>query len=204
MQNSLQTRNSYGRYLTDIFSVYQQRTDLKMFLEIILSLITVAIFALFAIRPTLLTVTSLVKQIQEKEQTLAQMNTKIQNLNTAQNIITQNSLALGLLKQAIPEELAPEKYIQDLQDLAHRDGVTFKTASAKGINIKNSETKSTTAQIAFTVNGDYQNLLTFTKDISELLRANKIVTLAIEKPNAGEDLSGLNLSALTTIANEKN
>jgi hypothetical protein len=49
----------YRAYFLNIYNLYKQRPDLRMFLEILLSLGAIAIFAAFAVRPTALTIVQL-------------------------------------------------------------------------------------------------------------------------------------------------
>ena len=76
-------RSNYLRYRSfflNIYNVYKRRPDLKMFMEILLSLGTISFFAAFALRPTALTIVDLLEQIDEKETTIEKMDQKIQNL----------------------------------------------------------------------------------------------------------------------------
>ncbi|MEJ2441504.1 MAG: hypothetical protein P8Y06_01110, partial [Patescibacteria group bacterium] len=70
----------YRSYFLNIVGVYKQRKDLRMFLELLLTLVTVSFFAAFALRPTLLTIIELLKEIDTKEETLTKMSTKIQEI----------------------------------------------------------------------------------------------------------------------------
>jgi len=73
-----------------------------MFLEILLSLITITVFSIFALKPTLLTISQLIKDNREKEETINKMEQKIKNIATAQNIYNQNIEKISLIEQAIP------------------------------------------------------------------------------------------------------
>jgi len=67
-------RNSYLRhktYFLNISSQYSKKQDVRMFMELLLSLATVSLFAVFAIRPTLITIAELYKEIQGKKTTVA-------------------------------------------------------------------------------------------------------------------------------------
>jgi Tfp pilus assembly protein PilO len=94
---------------------YQKRQDLKMFMELLLSLTTVAVFAIFAIRPTLITIAELVKEVQGKKQTITIMNEKIDNLNKAQALYEEERTNIDLLKTAIPKKGEPEVLIRQIE-----------------------------------------------------------------------------------------
>ncbi|MCK4588646.1 hypothetical protein KAT60_02400, partial [Candidatus Woesebacteria bacterium] len=76
----------YKSYFLNVIVVYKRRKDLRMFLEITLSLVTISFFAVFALKPTLLTIAELTKEIKTKEETVAKMDEKIQNLERGQQI----------------------------------------------------------------------------------------------------------------------
>ena len=93
----------YRSYFLNIVGVYKQRKDLRMFLELLLTLVTVSFFAAFALRPTLLTIIELLKEIDTKEETLTKMSTKIQNLQQAQTLFLQEQSRISLLETTIPD-----------------------------------------------------------------------------------------------------
>ena len=99
-------KSNYLRYKSFFLNVagqYQKKNELKMFMEVLLSLSAVAIFGLFAIKPTLTTIATLIKDMQGKRQTLALMDEKIENLNQARKVYDEEKAGIELLKTAIPK-----------------------------------------------------------------------------------------------------
>jgi Tfp pilus assembly protein PilO len=183
-------RKSYLRYRTfflNIYNIYKRRPDVKMFLEIILSLFTISIFATLALRPTVLTITQLLEEIEAKEETIEKMDTKITNLQTAQNIYAQEQSRIALLDQAVPEEPTPESFVRQIEGLA-----STRTVSVLGMSIgevvlvgKEEEKKGSdeltplpqnAGEVTFSVSvqGDYGQLDTFFNDLNSLRRPLKI------------------------------
>ncbi|MDP1710294.1 MAG: hypothetical protein Q8L28_01635, partial [bacterium] len=80
----------YKEYFLNVVNLYKQRADLRVFLEIILSLTTITIFAIFALKPTAVTIIGLVNEIKDKENSLSGLNQKINDLKTARNIYNQS------------------------------------------------------------------------------------------------------------------
>ena len=70
----------YKSYFLNVMGRYKERADVKVYLEILLSLATISVFAIFALRPTILTIAGLLKEIETKKETLAKMDEKISNL----------------------------------------------------------------------------------------------------------------------------
>jgi Tfp pilus assembly protein PilO len=105
----------YKSYFLNVITVYKRRKDLRMFLEIILSLVTISFFAVFALKPTLLTIAELTKEIKTKEETVAKMDEKIQNLERGQQIYTQEQTRISFLKDAIPSTPVPDSFVRQIE-----------------------------------------------------------------------------------------
>jgi hypothetical protein len=104
----------YRSYFLNIVNVYKQRRDVKAFLELILTLVTISFFALFALKPTLLTIIELLREIEAKEETVEKMDTKIQNLQQAQTLYIQEAARIKLLETAIPDKPAPDLFVRQI------------------------------------------------------------------------------------------
>src|SRR5687768_1922307 len=98
----------YREYYLNIVNLYKQKADLRAFLEIILSLITVTIFTIFAIKPTVLTIIGLVREIEDKKTTLAALEQKVKNLETAGNVYVENQDVIPIVNSAISTLPAPQ------------------------------------------------------------------------------------------------
>ena len=71
----------YKDYFLNIVALYKQRRDLRAFLEVILSLSTVIIFVVFALKPTALTIISLYNEIKVKKDTLRVYNAHLESVH---------------------------------------------------------------------------------------------------------------------------
>lgn len=91
----------------DLFITLQQfyqKPVAKVSLELFLSIATVLFFAVFAIRPTLLTMSDLLKEIEDKERLDKQLSQKIAALSTVQPLYLQLQDQLLVLDEAIPSQ----------------------------------------------------------------------------------------------------
>lgn len=177
----------YKPFFNNIYRVYQTRTDIKMYLEILLSLTTIAIFAMFALRPTALTVTQLLEEIKTKEEVEAKMDKKIADLSVAQNIFRKESERIKLLNQALPDIPTPESFTRQIEGLSSKDNVELKNI-AIGDVVLVGEVKKTAADAEFaplpqgaqgisfslSATGGYQELENFLKDLENLRRPLKV------------------------------
>jgi Tfp pilus assembly protein PilO len=115
----------YKSYFLNVISVYKRRKDLRMFLEITLSLVTISFFAVFALKPTLLTIAELTKEIKTKEETVVKMDEKIQNLERGQQIYTQEQTKISLLKDAIPSTPVPDSFVRQIEGATTKHPITI-------------------------------------------------------------------------------
>lgn len=122
-------RRNYLRYKSfflNVLSQYKEKSELKAYLEILLSLTTVSIFAVFALRPTILTIAELIGQIEEKKTTISQMDAKIQSLSQAQNIYDRQSSSIDLLiNYTIPKLSNSDIFARQIEALAVKNQVAI-------------------------------------------------------------------------------
>ena len=188
--------NRYREYFLNISNFYKQRADLRAFLEIILSLSTIVVFLLFALKPTVLTIISLLQEIKNKQTTVAALSQKIDNLQTAQDIFTQNQDSISNVNIAVGTAPQPDIIMQQVEGLANKDSVTILGASVAQVVIVGSvPTKKSSSDlkplpsdanempISISVKGNYANLTSFVKDFENLRIVTKIDTLIISSTN---------------------
>lgn len=110
----------YKSYFLNVAGQYRERTDVKVYLEILLSLATVIVFSIFALRPTLLTIAELIKEIETKNGTVSIIDSKIQDLSQAQLLNDQQKANISLLKIAIPKEPSPDIFARQIEILTQK------------------------------------------------------------------------------------
>jgi len=189
-------------YVSLLFELYKQRKDFRVYIEIILSIITVTMFSIFALKPTVLTVSELIKEIEIKEEIILTMDQKIVNLDIAQSLYTSDPRII-LVTQAITTVARPEIFVRQLEALSATKNVTIEGISlddamilgeSTAVAVANPETPGI-KELEFTINisGAYENLINFLSDFSKLRRP-----LLIDSANIAispkEDTSALVLS----------
>jgi len=125
-------RKGYARYkgfFLNIIDFYKQKKDLLMFLEILLSLATIAIFSVFAIKPTAITIIELVKEIKSKEEVVTKMDNKLSDLKKAQANYSKESVRIQLLDTALPTKPAPETFFRQIQGVSSDALTNLESAS---------------------------------------------------------------------------
>lgn len=188
-------RKSYFRYkdyFLNVFKIYKTRNDLKVFLEILLSLGAIIIFTLFALKPTILTISQLVEDNKVKAQTIKEMDKKIANLNQAETNYNSIVSKLDLINSAIPQGPSPETIARQIEGLSNLYSVKLLGLSTGDAVLVGAEkTKKTPKELvalpqgangidfAISASGDYISLLNFLKGLETLRRPLNIDSLSL-------------------------
>lgn len=190
----------YKRIFLDIASIYNQRREVKAFLELLLSLGAIAIFGMFALRPTLLTIANLYREIKAKEEMVAKLNQKAQAFVQAQTIYNQERSRLELLSSAIPDKPTPELFVRQIEGLVGKHaievlGLSIGKATLLGTSTEeqsnNSLLPSDASSISFSLStkGNYLSQSSFLSDLETLRRPIKVDTFSINASETeGEDV----------------
>jgi Tfp pilus assembly protein PilO len=205
-----QRYTSSKNLITRTIQTYNQKSDLKAYLELFLSLAAIIIFGLFAIRPTLINIGKLLTEIKAKEDVVNTMSEKIENLKTAQQIYNQNKGKVDTAKSAILDEPSPQTLIRQVEAASMDSSVFLTNLSISGVDllgVTNAQVTPQTAQsltdeniltFSLTVTGDFNPLLSFLKEVENLRRPIKLneVTLGKVISSQGESVLQLSLTKL--------
>lgn len=196
-------KNNYMRYkdfFLNVLRIYYAKPNIKIYLELILSLSTIIIFSIFAIKPTILTIVELNKEIQAKEETIVKINQKLTNLKKAGDLLQNGSERLSKIEGSIPSSASPENLIVEIERLADKNSLQILNLSMSDVVIigdkesKRKKTKDVEAlpsdadELPFTMSltGSYQNLILLLSDIDNALRPVKIDSLTINSSKTEE------------------
>lgn len=172
----------------DLFITLQQfyqKPVAKVSLELFLSITTVLFFAIFAIRPTLMTMSDLLKEIEDKERLDKQLAQKIAALSTVQPLYLQLQDQLLILDEAIPSHPQLTYSLKVIEKIASELRLII-----TGINIaeipKEAEQNEVIAldlferiDVPLTINisGDYLSIRQFVENLKEYRRSFVIDTI---------------------------
>jgi len=182
----------YKEYFLNVLNIYKQKEDLRMFLEILLSLATVSFFGAFALRPTLVTIAALLTEINSKEEIVAKLDTKIQNLSLATSLMESETARLPLIEDAVPVSASPETFVRQFEGLAAKNGINLLGVSLGQATLLGEVKKAPPEEgvtplpedalgISFSISlsGNYPELLGFLTDLEKLRRPLAIDTTGI-------------------------
>lgn len=175
MRNNRDNTQLYRKYIAQMANAYRSRADIRVFVELLLTISAVIVFCLFAIRPTLVTIGGLVTEIDQKKQTISTMDTKIENIVKAQELFGREADRLALLETAVPRQPELTEFIIQIEAIALKNSVSIYGITTTGVNIYEAPSagqKSVGYIVTFT--GAYTNLLSTLNDIENLRRPSDV------------------------------
>lgn len=161
----------YHRYFVNFRKFYVQKKA-RVYTEIVLSILATTFFLFFAIKPTLVTIAGLVKEIKDKKMVTEKLENKINALYSAQKEYLTINPDLYLVDQALPTDPHLSVLVKQLEVLAARAGVTIETIQFKEVALKGEGGQSTSPTVSFTLAapGDYPKLKNLLQSLSTLRR----------------------------------
>ncbi len=151
----------------------------KVSLELFLTVFSIVFFALAAIRPTLLTMADLIKEIEDKKELSKKFDQKISALASAQQVYSNLENRLYLLDQAIPSSANLLELLKTIEKVCSEEVVVIETASVNEIPVETDLTNLTTSNLSkakqnnlilkLSLIGNYQAI----RNVAEKLRSNR-------------------------------
>lgn len=171
----------YQRYFTNISRLYQNR-DVKVYTGLILTFSTVVFFALFALRPTVTTIATLIQELETQKQIDTQLQTKINALSQAQKNYSQLKNA-SIIEDALPTQSGIEQLLLNLEYLIKQEGLILKSLSFNPVVI-NGVPKEKQIGFAVTISGSKDALNRFLGSFYDLKRVITIDSTSFSKAQA--------------------
>lgn len=160
----------------------------RSFTTIIFSLFTLSFFGIFAIAPTLSTITDLKKQISDSEFVNQQLQQKITNLAQLQVQYKKIQPDLPVIYNAIPQDPEVTELVGELQSVTKNSNVSLTNLQTLPVDISNNSSSSYNS-FTFTLDiaGSYSQIQTFLKLLTNFNRIVTIDALALTKPLSQSD-----------------
>lgn len=171
----------YNKYFKKISDSYASKPETKNGINVLLSATLIVFFALFALRPTIITIADLLSKIKTQNEISTQLNTKINNLQKAKNVWTQEQNNIALLNQAFPKTAQPVQFLQLVEGFIAKHDLTidsltldniavFGETVTKSDGVKGKVDNTNSIKVSISVHGKYDNLMAFLKDSENLRR----------------------------------
>lgn len=187
----------YRRYFTDLSRFYQTKKS-RVYTGIILSLLTIAFFVIFAIKPTLTVITQLIRQTKDQKLVTTELEKKISNLSQTQNEYLTVEYDLHLVDEALPQDPQATLLIKQLETLAYQSGVGIGRLRLNEVELKKTgfpKTEKQPLNFSFAAFGNYTNLKNFLSSLSTLRRIILVESFSFQKGTGEKSGLSLNLVA---------
>jgi len=173
----------------------------RVSMELIFSILAIIFFAIFAIKPTLQTMTELVKEIGDKRALDEQLNQKIASLNTAQSQYEKYSSQLYLLDEAIPKTASLVQSLKIIEKIASDNdlaiqGITISSVPDELIKAEAEKSKREALTLNVDLVGDYINIRQF---IEGLMNSRRMMIVDQISFSVGSNRYQKNLNAIVRI-----
>ncbi len=145
-------------------------------LELIFSLIAIIFFAIFAIRPTLQTISGLIAEINEKKELDQQLQRKISALSTAQDEYQRLSYEIELLDQTIPSRPELVRTLKVIEKHAVENNIVITSIRTPEIPDETFQKKPNAVlervdlYISLRITGDYPSIRDFMSSLQQYRR----------------------------------
>lgn len=195
---NLETRSHlYSRYFVNLEGLYKTKKT-KVYTGIIATLITIIFFIVFAIKPTLITIAQLIREVQDQRRVLTTMEEKISDLSKAQTNYLNTESKIYLLDEALPLDAEVNSLTKQLEALGRKSQVSFERFRINEANLEASDeidqTKKQPVEFNLTVLGSYENLRQFANLLTNLRRIVTIESFVFQIGREGGGLLALNIN----------
>lgn len=175
-------KDNYQRYLELMPNFKQEKT--QKYLTIILTLVASIILGVFALSPTLSTIVSLQKQLEDDKFVKQKLEEKINNLSVLQQKYSGLKDNLPTVYDAVPKNSQIPLLMAQLQALANESGILLVNLQTFQVDVSQaalSNKKFASYDFGISVKGNYQNMLTFINKIINFQRVITIENISITK-----------------------
>lgn len=178
---------------------FYQKPIAKVSTELIATLLAVILLALFAIRPTLLTMSQLLHDIEDRRKTSDALSKKIASLSTLSSELPTLKNEVGLLHRAIPNTPNFDGFMRRLEYVATAHTVLINSLQVTQVPKEATSTapQLTSYLISVNLKAPYPLVRTF---IAEMLAMDRFVSIDSLVMNAKRDEFEKTSSLITTVA----
>ena len=191
MANPLFDQSKYDLSYQKIRLAYQ-RPEIKVSVEVILSVFAIAFLLLVAVRPTLATVAELKKKIEDYEVVDKKLNSKITQLTRAEKELRENSADLYLFQKGVPDSFDYADLAKRVEIVAIEEGINLETLSfsraditGEEVTVEKKDKKGSFVEgeflLRFSLNGEEVKIISFLEKVEKLDRVIKLENVSVKK-----------------------
>lgn len=172
MNNYRQQYAKYKRWFREVAKTALGKPEIRAGLEVLLAFLTVSFFAVFAIRPTVATISQLVSDTRSQKEIADRLDEKIKALREAQELWSAQQERIKLLDGALPGDPLPDQAIQQIEGLAAKHNTNLVAVNVGKAHLFGPSPKKPQAdfEASFSVLGTFDNTHAFLQDVERLRR----------------------------------
>lgn len=190
MKNFLKTNsiNSFNtKYLSSLPGFKNEKN--KQYLAITLTLSATMFFALFAINPTLSTISKLKKEIEDNNLVEQRLSQKISNLSTLSQEYVSVKEDVPFITDAVPEKPEVTQLTAQIQSVANSSNVLIKDLKISPLELNNVATSQGRLEFSLSASGAFDSLTSFLSSLTKMQRAIEIESITLGQGSEQSDIS---------------
>lgn len=155
----------------------------QKFTTIVLTLVAVIFFGLFALSPTLSTIAQLQKELSDDQAVDQALQTKINNLSTLQDKYAQIEQDIPVVLSAIPQKPDVPLVMAQVQALMNKYNLTLTTFQTNQVVADTNlpPKKFYSYNFNFSADGNYSDISSFLSDVTNFQRILTVDSLTVTK-----------------------
>lgn len=175
-------KDKYSKYLELMPDFKQEKT--QKFTTIVLTLLASIVLIIFALNPTLSTISNLQKQLSDNKFVEQKLEEKINNLSILQEKYAEVQPDISIVLDAVPQNPAVVDLVAQVQSVASNTNLTlvgfqtFQVETTPGSVIGK---KYSSFDFALSATGDYKSMVIFMNQLVNIQRILTINNLSISK-----------------------
>lgn len=179
----------YDKYYKQVLPYLKQEKNQK-YLFIILTLSVSIIFALFAINPTLSTIASLRKEVDQNKFVNEKLTQKVNNLSSLSTSYLAIEDDIIFLMDAVPTSAMAPLLVAQIQSLGNEHSVVFSNIEINPINL-NIDKATSSSELSFELTGksSYDNYNAFSSDLVNMQRVVVVDAISLSQDDESDDLN---------------
>ena len=194
---------SYKRYFTNVKHLYKRR-DVVVYTGLTLSFFAISFFGFFALRPTIVTIAGLLKEIEEKREINQKLDKRLSSLRQAQANYALVADSKNLVDETLPEKPELSQLVYQLEGLAQEQALLINSLGVESVTLlgkpprSKTEEKASVSEINFstTLEGDFSSLSDFLLWLGQLRRAIRVDPFSFTKSEReGQSIIKLNIGS---------
>lgn len=192
--NSKDIKSKLIRFLPNL-----KEEKIKRYTTLILTLISLSFFGLFAIGPTLSTITELNKELDDSRFVDQKLGQKISNLTVLQQKYAALQPDLPTILRSIPKDPQVPSFAADVQAVTVSSNVSLQSFQTFEVEINKlpNPRKYSSYSFALIAEGNYNDLSNFLSNLSTMQRITSIDTISLTKKTGTTNLLQLTIKGKT-------